>query len=383
MVADNKPLIREKPPTVVKRILRIIIFITALYLFLLSIQLLSGSLKEFKWLGEMLIQQTTRPIIGLFIGILVTALIQSSSATTSIAVGFVAAGVLDVQLAIPIIMGANIGTTVTNVLVSLYHISRKEEFTRAFPAAMVHDIFNLLVVIVLFPIEYFFHPLGWVSSKLAGAFADVGGFKFLSPIKLAVDPLAKGVIHLVKGFGHTGGFWDKTFYVVTVPLALVLLFFGLRFMVTNMRKLVGSKTEIVIDRYLFGGPIRAFLLGMLITAVIQSSSVTTSFVVPLVGAGLIGLVQIFPYTLGANVGTTVTAILASLVTGSPLAIQVAFAHLLFNIFGIAIWYPAKIVPLTIAKWVGKSVARHRWLAFVYIVVIFVIIPLGLIFILRR
>ena len=379
----DKTLVSEPPPTVSRRILRIVIFIVALYAFLVSIQLISGSLKEFKWLAEMLFQQTSRPLVGLFLGILVTALIQSSSATTSIAVGFVAAGVLKVELAIPIIMGANIGTTVTNVLVSLYHISRREEFTRAFPSAMVHDIFNLLAVVVLFPIEYFFHPLGWISGKLAMAFANVGGFKVLSPLKLAVEPVARGIIRLVKGFGPANSFWDKAFYVVTLPLALILLFLGLRFMVSNMRKLVGSKTEVVIDKYLFGGPIRAFLLGMLVTAVIQSSSVTTSFVVPLVGAGLIALEQIFPYTLGANVGTTVTAILASLVTGSPLAIQVAFAHLLFNVFGIIIWYPLKIVPLTLARLLGRSVAKHRWLAFVYVVVIFIIIPVGLILILRR
>jgi sodium-dependent phosphate cotransporter len=162
-----------------------------------------------------------------------------------------------------------------------------------------------------------------------------------------------------------------------------MMFFGLKFMVDNMRKLVGSKTEVVIDKYLFGGPIRAFLLGIVITAVIQSSSVTTSFVVPLVGAGLVALEQIFPYTLGANIGTTVTAILAALVTKSPEGVQIAFAHLIFNIFGIIIWYPLKIVPLTLARLIGKSVVKHRWLAFVYIVVIFIIIPLGLIFILRR
>jgi sodium-dependent phosphate cotransporter len=150
-----------------------------------------------------------------------------------------------------------------------------------------------------------------------------------------------------------------------------------------MRKLTGSKTDVFIDRYLFGGPIRAFLVGMIITSVIQSSSVTTSFVVPLVGAGLVTLEQIFPYTLGANIGTTVTAILASLVTGSPLAIQVAFAHSLFNIFGTVLWYPLRIVPVTFAKGLGRLVAWKRWMAFVYIAIVFIIIPVGLILLLRR
>lgn len=369
----DKSLVPDPRPGVFKRILRILIFVAALYGFLLSIQLISGSLKLFGVdFAETLISLTDNPILGLFIGVLVTVLIQSSSATTSIVVGFVAAGTISVENAIPIVMGANIGTTVTNTLVSLYHISRKEEFTRAFPSAMIHDIFNLLAVAVLLPLEIFLHPIGHVSGFLARAFEGVGGLKVVGPLAVAVKPVAKAIIHLVG---------SKAYF--SLPIALVMLFFGLKFMVDNMRKLVGSKTEIVVDRYLFGGPLRALLLGLVITAIIQSSSVTTSFIVPIVGAGLITLEQIFPYTLGANMGTTITAILAALVTGSPFAIQVAFAHLIFNIFGIAIWYPLKVVPITLAKLIGKSVARHRWLAFVYIAVIFIIIPVGLILLLRR
>lgn len=378
-------LVPDLRPGIWRRILRIAIFVAALYVFLLSIQMISGSLKLLgKPFAETLIQFTDNPIVGLFLGILVTALIQSSSATTSIVVSFVAAQVLTVTNAIPIIMGANIGTTITNTLVSLYHISRKDEFARAFPSAMIHDIFNLLAAAVLLPVEIFFHPIQHVSGFLSGAQALKGvGFKIWSPLGAVVKPVATWIIDLVRAVVGTQGFWERGFALITIPLALVLLFFGLRFMVTNMRKLAGSKTEVVIDKYLFGGPVRAFLLGMVITAVIQSSSVTTSFIVPLVGAGLIALEQIFPYTLGANIGTTVTAILAALATGTPEGIQVAFAHLVFNIFGIITWYPLKIVPLSLARLVGKSVTKHRWLAFVYIVVIFIILPVGLIFLLRR
>jgi sodium-dependent phosphate cotransporter len=366
-------------PSVFKRILRIAVFVAALYAFLLSIEMISGSLKLLGMpFAEALIKMTSNPVIGLFIGILVTALIQSSSATTSLVVSFVAAqtitgaSLLPVEHAIPIIMGANIGTTVTNVIVSLFHISRKDEFIRAFPAATLHDMFNILSVIVFFTIEVFFHPIGYVSGKLAQWFAGVGGFKVVSPLAFVVKPVARAIIHLL----------GSRFYF-TLPVAALLLFGGLRFMVDGMRKLVGSRTEVFIDRYLFGGPVRAFLVGLTITAAIQSSSVTTSFAVPLAGAGLLTLDQLFPYVLGANIGTTVTAILASLVTGSPLAIQVAFAHLLFNIFGTALWYPLKIVPLSLARLLGKIVSKRRWFALVYLAVVFVIIPVGLILLLRR
>ncbi len=368
----NGALAPEAKPGVLQRILRIFIFLTALYAFLLSIQLISGSLKLLGMpFAETLIELTNNPIIGLFIGILVTALIQSSSATTSLVVGFVAAGTISVENAIPIVMGANIGTTITNSLVSLYHISRKEEFMRAFPAAIVHDIFNLLSVAILLPLEIFVHPIANVSGFLAKAFAGAGGLKFVGPLQIAVKPVADAIIDTLK----------KWYF--SIPLALTMLFLGLKFMVDNMRQLVGSKAEIVIDKYLFGKPLMALLLGMMITAVIQSSSVTTSFIVPLVGAGLVALEQVFPYTLGANIGTTVTAILAALVMKSQGGVQIAFAHLLFNIFGILIWYPLRVVPISLARLVGKAVAKHRWLAFVYIAVIFVIIPVGLILILRR
>jgi sodium-dependent phosphate cotransporter len=115
-------------------------------------------------LAETLIATTTNPLVGLFIGILATSIIQSSSSTTSIVVGLVAGGALNVANAIPIVMGANIGTSVTNLLVSLTQIRRDLEFRRALSAAIVHDFFNILAVIVIFPLQYFTNFLGRSSA---------------------------------------------------------------------------------------------------------------------------------------------------------------------------------------------------------------------------
>ena len=120
-------------------------------------------------------------------------------------------------------------------------------------------------------------------------------------------------------------------------------------MVKSLKFLVVTRAEAWFDRYLFKNAFRAFLVGLMLTAMVQSSSITTSLAVPMAGAGLLTLVQIFPYTLGANVGTTVTAILAALVTGNLAAIIVAFSHLLFNISGILIWWPFKMIPITLAE----------------------------------
>ncbi len=166
-----------------------------LYIFILSITLLGASFKLFgKDFAETLLSTTSNPIVGLFIGILATSIIQSSSTTTSILVTMVAAGSISLEGAIPIVMGANIGTTVTNALVSLTHITRSREFSRAFSGAIVHDIFNVLVVIILFPLQYYTNFLGHASTFLTGIFENAGGLHFISPIKAITGPVVKIII---------------------------------------------------------------------------------------------------------------------------------------------------------------------------------------------
>jgi sodium-dependent phosphate cotransporter len=119
-------------------------------------------------------------------------------------------------------------------------------------------------------------------------------------------------------------------------------------------------------------------LGLSITAVVQSSSITTSLIVPLVGAGILTVRKIFPYTLGANIGTTVTAMLASFATLNPVAITVAFTHLLFNVFGIVIIYPFKKLPIWMAEAFAKVTAKNRKNTIAFLIIYFVlhILPLA-------
>jgi len=343
-----------------------------LYLFLFSLELMGTSLKMFgKGLAETLIATTTNPLVGLFIGVLSTSIIQSSSTTTSIVVGLVAGGALNVANAIPIIMGANIGTSVTNLLVSMTQIRRDVEFRRALSAAIVHDFFNVLAVLVLFPLQYFTNFLGHAAAFLGEKFQNIGGLNFLSPVK----ELTKPPVEFLKGF--LGNYpW------ILLVLSLILLILALTRMVKSLRILVVKKAEAWFDRYLFKTAFRALLVGLLLTAMVQSSSITTSLAVPMAGAGLLTLVQIFPYTLGANIGTTVTAILAALVTGNLSAIIVAFSHLLFNISGMIVWWPFKFVPISMAEKFAGIAVKHKIIAILYIVVVFFLIPILLIAILR-
>ncbi len=336
-----------------------------LYLFLFSLELMGTSLKMFgKGLAETLIATTTNPMVGLFIGILSTSIIQSSSSTTSIVVGLVAGGALNVTNAIPIIMGANIGTSVTNMLVSLTQIRRGAEFRRALSAAIVHDFFNVLSVIVLFPLQYFTNFLGHAATFMGEKFQNIGGLKFLSPVKALTKPPVEVLKKLIGDYP-----W------VLFALSIILLLVALIRMVKSLKILVVKRAESWFDRYLFKTAWRAFLVGLLLTAMVQSSSITTSLAVPMAGAGLLTLVQIFPYTLGANIGTTVTAILAALVTGNLAAIIVAFSHLLFNVSGIVVWWPFKFIPISLAEKFSGIAVRRKIIPILYIIVVFFLIPI--------
>ena len=269
-------------------------------------------------------------------------------------------------------MGANIGTTITNALVSFGHISRKAEFRRAFSAAIVHDFFNLFSVIVLFPIELNFHLIAKTATILEKAFSGIGGMKMFNPLKFVLDP----VISLIDGF-----FVNLPYYnIILMITSIILLFAALTFLVKIIRSLVLDKLEIIINNYLFRNDFLSLILGILMTAIVQSSSVTTSLVIPLAGAGVISIRQIFPYTLGANIGTTVTAILAALATQNHVAITVAFSHLCFNVFGILICYPLKVLPISLAEFVGEKATSSRKNLIIFVLSFFMIyiIPLVII-----
>jgi len=354
---------------------RLLALITFLYLFLISISLLGKTFKLFAggFVGD-IIQSATNPLVGLFVGILATTLVQSSSTTTSLVVALVGGGTMPIDTAIPVIMGANIGTSVTNTLVSLGHISRGREFRRAFAASTVHDFFNISAVAVLFPIQIATNFLGRVARVMADAFQDVGGLTFASPLKVVTAPAVRAITHLLEG--HP---W------LLLIVSLVIMFGSLRYLVVTLKELVLGRIEGFFDQTLFKNAGTAMAFGLVVTVLVQSSSITTSLAVPLAGAGILNLVQIFPYTLGANVGTTITAMLAALAVGETSGLVVAFAHLMFNVFGIAIIWPVaaiRRIPMALSTSFAEVASRWRWIAIAYILLAFYTLPLLAILVLR-
>ncbi len=365
---------------------KIVAIFSILYMFLVSIGMIGSGFKGLgRGFAEELLSSSAAPLIGLFIGILATSLIQSSSTTTSLVVGMVAAGtfgddpILAVTAAIPYIMGANIGTSVTNTIVALGHIVNKNEFKRAFSASIVHDFFNVLSVIILFPLQLYFGIISKTANWMASLFMGAGTFTFESPIKMITKPTVTAIKDMFKMQDVINYNW------LLIIVALILLFISLKYLTVLIRSLVMEKLEAFFDTHIFKTWIRALFFGVFITILVQSSSITTSLVIPLAGAGILQLRQIFPYTLGANIGTTITALLASLVSGTHAPLAVAFGHLAFNIFGISLIWPiekVRNIPVQLAEWFAELAIVNRIFPIVYILVVFFLIPLSLIFIVR-
>ena len=144
-----------------------------------------------------------------------------------------------------------------------------------------------------------------------------------------------------------------------------------------LRSVVLSRVEQFFDKYIFKTALRAIIFGILLTIFVQSSSITTSTVIPLAGAGVLTLRQIYPFTLGANIGTTITALLASL-TLNVTAMVAAFSHLFFNLLGIIIIYLNPLlrdVPLKFAEWIANVALKNKLLPIIYLLIIFYGIPL--------
>jgi sodium-dependent phosphate cotransporter len=271
------------------------------------------------------------------------------------------------------VMGANIGTTITNLLVSLGHITRTLEFRRAFAAATIHDVFNWMAVVVLLPLELATGFLAKLSGVCSNLFQGMGGMKLGNPLKAATKP----TIELLSE-------WLQHHPILVLIISVAITFGMLTLIVQILRSIVLAKVEHFFDAHLFKNAGRAMAFGLLLTVAVQSSSITTSLIIPLAGAGVLRLIQILPYTLGANIGTTVTAMLAALSTGEASAVTVAFAHLLFNLVAIGLLWPVPRVrglPVQAAEWLAALSMRSRLIPVLLIILVFFCLPFVLILLL--
>jgi hypothetical protein len=170
---------------------------------------------------------------------------------------------------------------------------------------------------------------------------------------------------------------DQASGVVVFLIGVFVIFtslFALAFLIQKL--LLGVSIRVIykataINNYLL------IAIGAGITMLLQSSSTTTSFLTPVVGVGAMRLEQMFALTVGANIGTTITALLAALVTDGNDALQVALAHLMFNVTGMMIWYPipaVRQIPLEGARRLGNAAKAWRGSTLVYLAGMFCVVP---------
>ncbi|NXN01592.1 NPT2A protein, partial [Sylvia borin] len=424
-----------------------------LYLFVCSLDVLSSAfqLAGGKVAGDIFKDNAilSNPVAGLVVGILVTVLVQSSSTSTSIVVSMVSSGLLEVRSAIPIIMGSNIGTSVTNTIVALMQAGDRSEFKRAFAGATVHDCFNWLSVLVLLPLEVVSGYLHHVTRLVVATFNIRSGKDAPNLLKIITEPFTKLIIQLDKSVitgiatgdeslrnrslirvwcgpapsqvglgtppnctspGHCSTKGIEVLHNVTrqkckhlftdTPLpdlavglvllagSLVVLCTCLILLVKLLNSLLKGQVAKAIQKVIntdLPHPLSwltgyfAMVVGAGMTFVVQSSSVFTSAITPLIGLGVISIERAYPLTLGSNIGTTTTAILAALASpGDKLAssFQIALCHFFFNISGILLWYPLPFtrLPIRMAKALGERTAKYRWFAVLYLITCFLLLP---------
>ena len=352
------------------------------YILLVAVAMIGAGFKQAAGgQAKELFAFASNPLTGLVIGTVATALIQSSSTVTSIIVGLVAGG-LPVSIAIPMVMGANMGTTITNTIVSLGHIRDGEDFRRAFAAATIHDFLNLFSIFIFLPLEIAFGLLQRTGELLAGLMLggesmSMNGFDFIKP--LVKPPLAL----LQTGLGGIG-LADVAAGIAMIALGIAAIFVVITYIGKLLKVLMVGRAKAILHAAVGRGPISGIVSGTAITVLVQSSSTTTSLIVPLAGTGVFSLQQVYPFTLGANIGTCITALLAATaVSGANavFALQVAFVHLSYNVLGVVLIYGLPFlrnIPVRAAEWLAGLAMRSKIYVAAYIGLVFFVLPLALI-----
>ncbi|KAF4315253.1 hypothetical protein G195_011224, partial [Phytophthora kernoviae 00238/432] len=345
------------------------------------------------------------PVAGLMIGTISTALLHSSGTVTSITVALVGAGGMTVRQGVYVVMGANIGTCVTCIMVAFGQVGDPTRFQRAMAAATVHDMYNIWSVIVLFPIEVLFHPLEKMSVAMSNAKTSSGAFD--SPVDAIVKPLTQELLVVDKksiykvatgdlectsnltfvsgGVFEGSSMSDGSIGAITVVVGFCILVCALVTLVKMLAKVFLGPTKTLVSKLLnYNGYVNIFV-GTLITFAVHSSTVVTSTLTPMAGLGVITLEQVYPLVIGANLGTTGTALLASLVTGKADSVAIALVHFWFNVFGIILFYPIPITRKPILDWARSLAffsASWAWTAALFLIFLFLVIPgilLGLVY----
>ncbi len=349
-----------------------------IYLLICAVSIISGGFADLGGdAAHSLFAFAANPWVGLSVGVLGTVLIQSSTTTTAIAVTAVGSGALPIEGAIPIILGANVGTTVTTSLVALTFIGDRTEFRRALGASTVHDFYNWLALLIFFPVELIWHPLQHISHALTDALygtdwlPDPAHFNI---VRSATRPVEQAVVHATSHVAGTLG------PLSTIVIGAALILVAVRYLGKLLKLLMVGRARDVLIKAVGRNVYLAMASGMGVTVVTQSSTITTSVLVPFAGAGILTPAQVYPVVVGSNLGTTFTVVFAAFAGVGPdarIGLQAAFVHLIYNLFSIVAIYVIPLlrpVPLFCAENLARVASERRWVLAGYLGTVFVALP---------
>ena len=392
-VRDGIPILSNKKV----RLLLVLGF--GIFLFISSLEGVKSGFKLVfdEWQKGILgmITSNTAPMTGLAIGILSTALVQSSSAVVAATMvsmsGMVVSGLplaAAMRFGVPMVLGANIGTTVTNTIV-IFGVRRgmtMNEFGDTIPGVIVDDVYEFLTITLFFILEM---TTGFISnttlrigeylSSSLGLEAVLASFDKTIIDIIIKEPLVKPIKNLVVGFAgqRIGGVALFVFWFLVIIFSMGLITKGLE-------NLIQTDWEDKI-KAAFNSPARSFFTGFSITWIVGSSSIGTSLIIPFLATKVVDLKKAYPYLCGCNMGTTVDlSQIYGYIAGGMVGVMLGSAHVMLNIIALLLWLvsPLRFVPVRIAEWIGKSIQANENAAIrlvIWVVVIFFILPIAVIY----
>ncbi len=389
----------EVPIPSSRKVRLLIVLVFGIFLFISSLEGVKSGFKLifFEWQKSILtmITDNTAPLTGLAIGILSTALVQSSSAVIAATMvsmsGMVASGLPMVdamRFGVPMVLGANIGTTVTNTIV-IFGVRRgmtMNEFGDTIPGVIVDDVYEALTIGIFFILEMTTGAISKTTLRIGEYLSSSLGLKAVlaSFDKTIIDivikePLINPLKNLIVDFTgqRIGGVVLFVFWFLTIIFSMGLITKGLE-------NLIQTDWEEKI-KMAFNSPARSFFTGFSITWLVGSSSIGTSLIIPFLATKVVDLKKAYPYLCGCNMGTTVDlSQIYGYLAGGMVGVMLGSAHVMLNIIALLLWLvsPLRFVPVRIAEWIGEIIQTNENAAIslvIWVVVIFFLSPIALIY----
>jgi solute carrier family 34 (sodium-dependent phosphate cotransporter) len=336
-----------------------------LYLFVFAIEIIKKASLMLAPDVKDYLMQGLGPIKAVCVGWFTTAIAQSSGAVSSVTAAFTGNGLIDLPTAIYIMIGASLGTTITALVISLVVVSvKRRDFRHGVEIGLSYSIYSALLVFIVVFLEYFFGLFSKVSLFLAELLQDkISLLKVPDLVGIITGPLVDALFKL-----------ENNFFLIL--FGFVILIFTLRFISKAIMEVLGGEDRArrFINKY-FDSKYKAYFTGVILTAIVFSSSITIGLLVPLAVSRLISLKKAIPFILGADLGTFTDLFLVALIIDQTNALAAAIAYALFAVVGAIVFLPNVEFLHKVTKYVSKSVIGISRRKALYILIAFVLIPL--------